>query len=273
MILLSNILKEASVDRGKKTNMDSAEINKLIKVLDSKCNIAYDKFKEKVYLMRGIKNTSAWFYMNQAHKERKSAYTSNFYNLIFSNHPAWKEYPKRSLSTIGSGDRNKAGLYADQGSIFYCFPVGNPDIGICPDSDIWGSFNLNGADALGDLNDFIGLTYACFNDIDTSDTDSNDDANITYEKLYKGLDVPDRDFSKNVHDAYYRLAGGNSKYWDKLMSSGKKNAIDFVVDEYLDPKKNGFKLRKLEELSRSDINDNEIWWSGPTLFIREEFIK
>lgn len=72
---------------------------------------------------------------------RKSAYSMfNYYNVIMSDSPVWKEFPKRRQSHIGTTSLAKANDYTFSGNIYAIIPSPAAKIAVCPMADIWDSF-------------------------------------------------------------------------------------------------------------------------------------
>ena len=66
---------------------------------------------------------------------RKSANTSNYYTVLFSDIlPSWKKFPRRDESWICTTSFNEAVGY---GKVYGVFPLGDPLLGICPKQDMW----------------------------------------------------------------------------------------------------------------------------------------
>jgi hypothetical protein len=74
-------------------------------------------------------------------KRRNSYGGSDFYMLLFAHHPAWKGYPDRAKSVIGSamGGYAKGQEYAESG-LYLLFPENGSTIGVCHHNDMWSSF-------------------------------------------------------------------------------------------------------------------------------------
>ena len=259
MILLNSILKEAGVYPTKE--LTAVDIKKLDKILRSRCRVAYELLlKNDLNIWRGVRRDDEWFYYNQAHTERHAANTSNYYNLILSNHSVWKAYPKRNLSTIGS---TNMGTSTQFGYAYCCLPVGDPIIGICPKPDLWDSFKK--WDSLEEFNVLIGSIY---NEV----YDKNISKSITYDELYKSFDFSDKSLRDVAMGVLYRNAFSiGSDFESYMFNNDSYNFIDFVTNAYLYPDKNNFKFSKLSQLDIRLFNDDrEVWWSGPTIFVFDQ---
>ncbi len=94
-------------------------------------------------IFRGVRGSdSDALIINPKKHRRKSAYVgSNYYTLLMDNLPSWKQYPKRRESIVGTTNPSKAYEYADKGRIYVVFPKDGAKIGVCPDDDIFTSFN------------------------------------------------------------------------------------------------------------------------------------
>ena len=72
---------------------------------------------------------------------RVSANTSNIYTFYTSNLlPSWKDKPKRNKSFICSLSRLYAENFGEE--LYAVFPHNDAKIGICPNDDLWDSFNI-----------------------------------------------------------------------------------------------------------------------------------
>lgn len=68
---------------------------------------------------------------------RVSANTSNEFTLMVDNVlSSWKNYPKRSESFICSTSQFQAEAFGD---LHLLFPLGNANVGICSENDMWSS--------------------------------------------------------------------------------------------------------------------------------------
>lgn len=67
-----------------------------------------------------------------------SDYNSDmFHNIYFSQHRSWSRFPKRNQSIICTTTIDDA---KDFGAVYIVLPYDNTIWGVCPQNDIWGSF-------------------------------------------------------------------------------------------------------------------------------------
>ncbi|AVH85332.1 hypothetical protein RsoM2USA_404 [Ralstonia phage RsoM2USA] len=105
------------------------------------CKKALADFKAGRIMFRGIKTKDEYGFINPSSIERQSANTYNLYNIIISESSNWAKYPKRNKSAICTIDTWKAQRYSYNGMPHMVFPVDGFLLGVCPDHDIYVSFN------------------------------------------------------------------------------------------------------------------------------------
>jgi hypothetical protein len=227
---------------------------------------------ETFTIFRGMSAKAEWLVKSSLTKTRTSANTTNEYNMLFSEVlPSWHKFPKRNKSFICATSKDVAGGY---GIKYYVFPFGNPNIGICPEIDIWASFTdkLYNLD-LPFINESLKLLYELI-------IDSNSAGSIakTKEQLMSNLSEIEKyilslskskliSFKSNVFlsrgsDAFKKLT------MQIVTDTIKNNSIIKSLDELLKP--TDFILKPYLELikeSKSKYKENEIWFSGKALFI------
>ena len=128
----------------------------LLKKYKAEVNFAIEKYKKYNFaIFRGSKtyNQSKVMFSNPASRiePRKSAMNiGNYYTLWMDNNPEWAEYPKRSKSLICTSCSAFANWY---GFVKVVIPLVNTKIGVCPEIDIWKSFNS--VKSLGEFSDWL----------------------------------------------------------------------------------------------------------------------
>jgi len=222
--------------RSKKISEEEAE-----KIINTKCKASL----KGTPIYRG-RNISLTFYAIIDPKKyvRTSANTLNYYTLLIDYIlPQWKNYPKRSQSIICSTSPERAKVY---GTLYRVYPFDGSKIGVCPESDIWASFLKSLGGWLETLNiELKELAEA--NDIDLSETDPK-----LLKKQIKSL-------KRNV--AYYEP---NMKIFKKWTENKKLDLLK-LIEEALDPNKNGFKLVKAGD---KIPYDREVWIDGKCILKR-----
>lgn len=130
-------LTESSGSRMKPLDDENTKI-----ILSTKCRRSVKEYlsQDRGYIWRGVYNRRVTNYqgVGKGEEPRKSANTYNYYTLFMDNHPSWKSYPKRSESFICTTAGSKANSY---GSRFAVFPLDGSNIGVCPERDLWESFD------------------------------------------------------------------------------------------------------------------------------------
>lgn len=197
-------------------------------------------------------------YGKNPNKPRKSAYTSNYYTIMMDELPSWRNFPKRSLSWICSGSRNKAGVY---GRIYRVLPVGNPKIVVGSDDDIWTSFDAG-------INNLLTPNFKDLNDVNEtldeicSKRGYNDVENL--DELSTLVDL-------SAKDQLNGIQGNESKY-DELFVKPLLNDVigsgGFIklMDEVMDPELNYIKMYNLKSIPSGNL---EMWFSEQAYFIEQ----
>jgi len=162
---------------------------------------------------------------------------NNYTNLLASNLPSWKSYPKRNKSLI-CGDFNRTSKHFQMGeeNLFIVIPKTGSKIGMCAD-DFWDSFNF------GELSDFgrnikkqIGAGY--------------DDDWSGFKKAIKKIDFDELKVN-------YSFDETKSVYQN--------------INEMMNPRNNKFLLKKWDNNFKYDyrfFNVQEVWTDSTSLLIR-----
>jgi len=230
--------------------------------------LKHDKY---VKIYRGMKNTGDMILGDGESVERPSKNTFNYYTLLMSDIlPAWKPYPKRSKSFICSTSTGKANLYGgSSGGYYIVIPLENQSIGVCPESDIWDSFNSTMTEIDQALPDLNYVLYAMFGG---SGGIKFDTSGKTSEILLKSLNTLSQKIliigARGEDDPYYYSDMWNFFY--KKLAKGL--TMTDILGMLLDPKKNNFELVKHKALINTVDSDeesygNEVWLSGKVLFV------
>ena len=135
---------EAAVS--KKPEFKVEEVADAVQILNAHCKNALWMLKNDTPLFRGEKNLASeiakagFVTVDTSATVRKSQNTSNYYTMIFDNHPEMKDFPKRSRSFIGSTDQHTStgfSGYDGGGKVFRMIPYDDAKIGLCPGYDMW----------------------------------------------------------------------------------------------------------------------------------------
>jgi len=211
----------------------------------------------QVHLGRGSSDHPEVFFVQPSKHERASANTTNFYNMMLSNFPSWKNYPKRNKSLICTTDFYRAG---DYGFVYYVIPKDGSKIGICDEGDIWNSF-AKVSDPVG-LNDMLSHIFRDFFRIHVDDTDWND--------IVKGFQMIDKDrdgvINSTLSDKSFRYVIPE-EMWDDYRI-GKWATFEKMMEWYFDPDANGFRVVTVGSPLPGNV---EVWTSGDSILIHKDY--
>lgn len=182
---------------------------------------------------------------------------TNYYNLLFSNLPSWKKYPKRNKSIVCSTDYDEARNRNNHFCPYRVFPVDGSKIGVCNECDIWEGFKITVRSSMAAFNRSM---YELFdrNGVKTRNTD------ISYSSFVKACNELDKiketegdiDIGNNWHN----------KEWVIDYKTGESKLIDFL-DFLLSPGENYFRL---VTTGAKIPNDREVWTDGESILIRSD---
>jgi hypothetical protein len=112
---------------------------------------------ENTFLYRGVKGHPQIFLTNPKIEKRTSVGIANYYTLIMSNDPKWKEYPPRDSSIILATNQHTAEGFGDP---YIVFPYDNANFGIVQKEDIWSIWgNKLGLGFNMEIKDFLRIIY------------------------------------------------------------------------------------------------------------------
>lgn len=186
---------------------------------------------------------------------RKSANTANLYTLWFSNHPTWAQYPPRQSAIICSTELSTASAY---GKRFVIIPADNAKIGICPENDLWFSFN----EVVVDLGDNLGMIISAIKTFLATLGLPFD----TYEELEQSLKAATLTELQKVNDKdSLRVWREISEALIRFMQRRNFDNLHQLFTYEFDPKRNGFSVATGATI-KNPI-DKEIWITGNILAI------
>jgi hypothetical protein len=191
----------------------------------------------------GVVDTSA--------TSRESENTSNYYTVIFDNHPEMTNFPKRSKSFIASADYEtaKGFTYGDsRHEMYVVIPTSSTKIGVCPKEDMWMTeIKLFGE--TGKIN--------------------------TFNKYFKWMGIEPTiqgflDFDKKLKD---NNASAMLKLQQELGTEGLKYKDNFMesIWEAYSPKNTGMAFYTPATLPIL-ADDNEVWVSGICMCVTMKMI-
>lgn len=232
-------------------------------------------------LWRGVRiNDSLYCTVNPHTTLRPSANTTNYYNLLLSNIPSWKEYPPRNRSLIATGDVKYAESFSNgtTGNIFRVFPIDNSVMGICPQFDIWNSFK-HASELLGQYNTLDGvelneIIYSfilhCLN-LKSGKFDGNFEELRSYliqvdKKLLSMNPQQIEDLIIDVQEQAHPQAGKSIVRLIRGTVKEKSSIIFF--DKIFDPDDNGFRVERIS--TGLHFGNNEVWTNGECLLVHKD---
>jgi len=243
MIELKNLLLEAN------NRITSLSLEEAIDCYEANCRFHNS---ENTQIYRGVFNKPDIAYINPKKSRRDSSSSSGFYSLIIDNSGFWSGYPKRSRSLICSPSRSYSSNF---GTVYLVIPFDNSNFGVCPEEDIWRSFDFS--------------NYKEFSDLSEFDTHLNKISNIILDK-----DLPSEDF-KEFRSMLFEIGRKAERGEVNLEKSSllrdyiESDVQDFLfyLEELLNPKRNNFKTKNYD--SSFDIFGNrELWTDGECLMIK-----
>ena len=260
---LIQLFEDERVSRAKAMHIVDA-----LNTIERECSKTLSKVNETpIYRGANMGNSPIYFGSTEG-TIRKSANTQNYYTLIVDNHSNWKNYPKRSQSFICTTSDRVALGYGDP---YLVIPFDNANIGICPDSDYWTSFEksfvklkINGAFySLVTLNGFadklLKITEAP--SVETYEEVKRVFSKISYESVMTFL--KDNDSAHILRFGQY--------YSNELTALKKFNSLFDMYIQILSPTENDFKHQTASNFSVSYNSDKELFIEGKCIFLNQGF--
>lgn len=234
-------------------------------------------------------------------KDREAAFAnSNLHNEYINNDSQWVSFPKRAV--IGASHVDIARRRGSSSGVYLILPVNNTPIGLCPQHDVWASFeNINKImkaqpdmqvlgnfynDVLFDFSEAIekvldfkfhswmkgsGGSYDSYRD-ELSNFDSLLDnvKSEDYEEVVEYYDIAYDRIQKNVHIircilGYEFEAGYLGPRLTNLCEHINDNGLTKTMDTLFSPK--NFKVGNIEDVITDENNDNEVWFNSTYLMI------
>ena len=254
-------------------------INKeeMIDILKKNCKEFLEDFIEtkKPKIFRGLQQSEDYKLIKPSESIRTSKNTSNHYTLIVDNSIRWSEYPKRSKSLICTTEYNIAKNF---GEVYIVIPFDNTKIGVCPESDFWGSFKKGFPEIGCQLRDF------------TYDLRSNNVRADSYENLLLDLSKLEVRLKENIEEFGYFKSTFDPNHITNTSGFFKNFNVNLSlydqIDDAFDPNKNGFQLTNYSGLNNLKENiqhsykthreENlgfEIWSDSNCLLVKERLFK
>ena len=197
------------------------------KLLQQNCsNIVKQYSNSNSFIFRGMRKDEPYYFVDPTKSVRVSKSVPNHYTIMFDEIlPSWKNMPKRSKSIIASS------LYAPGGSQYgthyKVYPYNDSKIGVCPNYDIWVSFEKHLKFSLDNflvVLDNISLAYK----IELKETKQSI---LSFMKKVDEVDVNSNRISSTTKSFLQRYKESNKTFFNYL-------------NDIFDPNKNGFDVIK-----------------------------
>lgn len=216
----------------------SSEDN-LMNILEQNCSESLQALKQGITVYKGFQTYLGEFVkINPKLKERKSMYTSNYYNLLMSNLPCWQDYPKRNRSLICTN--NPDGIFYT--NRYLVLPKNNANFGICPDYDIQVC-------ALNKTN--IKLCH--------------------FNELLQRFGIHEFSYNNLINDIFKKkdkFLGSDrehTQFYDKFYGCESSKDVIKVLEYFLDPMALGFKVGEIDSVPISGMH--EVWTDSESYLI------
>lgn len=222
------------------------DVDSAVKIIKKNCK-KYNTYRQQIY--RGFKSTDQIFsFDSKKIKNRMSANAPNYFTLLIDNFDSWAKFPKRSKSIICTTNMHTAYSY---GEPYRIIPFDGTELAVCPDGDMWASFeNLN-------IDNISELSYGIESMIEDKDKSLVAKAATDFKVLKSLLlDMTTDEFLENTMGCY--------DFWYDNYGDGTDSAFS-VLEDKLTPVK--FKLT--DHINLSGYENNEVYFEGKCLAINE----
>lgn len=238
-------------------------------------------------------------------KERQAAYAlSNLHNEYINNDNKWMSFPPRSVIASTSHDRADGRGTPDE--IFMILPVNGASIGICPQHDIWASFEeihklMNTDSEKQILNDFYRelfvITEAIEKHLDVEISSWIKGSGASYDTYRDELNTIDNlidELTINQHEEetveYYSLDADSIQESVQIVRcllgyeyefvSGRllniciamqENGFSYTLDNIFSPK--NFDVGSIGNILTNNTQDNEVWFDSTYMMIPVNYLE
>lgn len=246
MITFKQFLSEKAVS--KQPVYKPVHVKKAIQLLNTHAKDALWMLHKNQPLYRGDNNAklgdTGFALVDTAATKRQSQNTSNYYTVIFDNHPEYKDFPKRSRSFICSTKYDDAKGFG-YNSTNIVIPFDGVRIGAVNEDDMWMTDVrfLGRLFSVSDLNDYwrdLGLSPSM----------------ASFKAFGKSLKNPNSESSRCFKDTF-----GSEKY-----DAVKDNFFDTVMSMY-SPKMTGHTVHTTANFYGIE---GEVWVGGKVMMIAED---
>jgi len=244
--------------------------NALQKLVNGEYSEAFQKALNGICIYRGCHDKDPVIgheYVVATPGLRKSQNTTNEYTMLMSDIlPAWKEYPKRNRSFICTNSIDRVDDYVrNLEDAFLVLPKNGAKIGVCPEKDLWFSFENGGIFKLNQFNQALNN----LGDYVYSNLGKNYDMG-TPKGLTKILQSVSLFDAMNEASIYQYMNNLIDKCLNNFFSNDDPSVISMYqcVEKCLDPTLNGFQLMSTSDMSWESYNNEEVWTDSKCLFIQ-----
>lgn len=202
---------------------------------------------------------SGFLTVNTARTERRSQNTSNYYTVIFDNHPEMKDFPKRSRSFIANTSKDRALDYTVLDNPFVIIPFDGAKVGFTHRYDIWDihitAFGINrDLEAWNSLFDILNIR----DDIESF---------IKFDNALKRDDPKALEELRMIIEAYGSDIDGTD------IKKYSKGFLKEIFRAY-SPKETGFEWKHPADMKQTFLKrDVEVWVEGNVVLISEPMWK
>jgi hypothetical protein len=245
--------------------------DEVVSLLEDHCG---DAIKSKWLIYRGNPDLGGNSYLvdpiNAGVRESPYAH-GNQYNILLSNLPSWKKYPKRNRSIVGATSIRVAYGYGSEFP-YILLPYNGANIGVCPEQDIWYSFKdfpMSETTGLDDFNIHLGFLF--YKILGKSNVN-------TYSDIKKCCDEIDR----KIKDEDVEIAGLEGYAQNYVISRLDASTVEWfthrinyfhtinklfeAIQQSLDPEYNDFSLTNPGVGFLND--DHEVWTDAKCIMIK-----
>jgi hypothetical protein len=245
-----------------KKNLNDEQLQKLFATEFSN-SLRMDK---KIF--RGANTAYKQVLVRPSTRTRQSANTANTYTALLDLLPSWEKMPKRSRSLITTTSEYMASSYGDE--VYRVYPRNGAKIGICSQQDFWESFpNVREVLDIHTMEDFAIDVKNFIEDL----LDTGIPNDVTSERMKTYLNQMDNHITDKVLIKY--TPENKNQYINRSLETLARRTLMYKTpnqswlsffDSVLDPDKNGFEVRSLEDLGNVP-NQRELWTDADCLLL------
>lgn len=262
-MLINEILLKDGVEYNRSKALSADEFKAMIPQLQ----LALAKTEQGHVIYRGSPNPNPIVYSDPTSVERVSRNTSNELTLLMSYVlPSWSSWPKRSRSLVCSNHFSTSSSYSKNQGAYIVLPLDNPDIAIVPSGDIWDAFKMYPPDFNKNFDEIFRTFRLIVPQVKWPAKIETPEQMVQVLKAYDSIMKQNPDVLEKLRDEISGTRQYGIATLLDLLTSG--DAIG-AIDRYMGPSSSGFEKIKYSDYTKTG-NNNEIWFSGPAVLIRDE---